>query len=68
MKKLRSEGKYCMLCKEVHEVDTVEKIDCIEYKGQEIMFTAIYEYCSRSRRYLENSYMEKKQDCTGKSS
>ena len=60
MKKLSSETKYCILCKEVHEVDTIERIDCIEYKGEEIMFTAIYEYCRRSRRYMENSDMVKK--------
>jgi hypothetical protein len=60
MKKLGSEKKYCILCKEVHEVDTIEQIDCVEYKGEEIMFTAIYEYCKRSRRYLENSDMLRK--------
>lgn len=60
MKKLGSEVKYCILCKEVHEVDTVERIDCIEYRGEEIMFTAVYEYCKKSRRYMENSNMVKK--------
>ena len=32
MKKLGSEVKYCILCKDVHEVDIVESIDCIEYR------------------------------------
>ena len=60
MKKLGSEVKYCILCKEVHEVDIVESIDCIEYKGEEIMFNAIYEYCRKSHRYMENSDMVRK--------
>lgn len=60
MKKLGSEVKYCILCREVHEVDIVESIDCIEYKGEEIMFNAVYEYCKKSRRYMENSDMVKK--------
>ena len=60
MKELGSEVKYCILCKEVHEVEVVERIDCIDYKGEEIMFDAIYEYCKKSRRYMENSDMIKK--------
>lgn len=59
MRKLGGEVKYCILCKEVHEVDKVERIDCIEYKGEEIMFNAVYEYCRKSRKFMENSDMVK---------
>jgi len=44
---------------EEHEVDTVEVMDTEIYKGIEISFGAIYEYCSNADEYLEREEMIK---------
>lgn len=59
MKKIKSEKKLCLICMEEHEVDTVEVIDEEIYKGVDVSFNAIYEYCSNADEYLETEEMIK---------
>ncbi|HHY12629.1 MAG TPA: DUF4065 domain-containing protein [Firmicutes bacterium] len=57
MKVLNSEFELCLCCMEKHNVDTVEVKEKQIYKGMEVEFTAIYEYCSNTNDYLENEDM-----------
>jgi putative zinc finger/helix-turn-helix YgiT family protein len=59
MNKVKSENKLCLICMEEHEVSTVEVIDNENYKGEDISFSAIYEYCSNADEYLETEEMIK---------
>jgi len=59
MKKIKSEKKLCLICMEEHEVHEVEVVDNEIYKGKEISFNTIYEYCSNSDEYLETEDMIK---------
>ncbi|BEP30324.1 type II toxin-antitoxin system MqsA family antitoxin [Helicovermis profundi] len=59
MKKIKSEKKLCLICMEEHEVDTVEVIDNEIYKGEEVEFKSIYEYCFHADEYLETEEMIK---------
>lgn len=40
-----------------HEVETVELMECREYRGEEIHYLAKYEYCSVANEYLETESM-----------
>jgi hypothetical protein len=53
IKLIKSEKKFCLICMEEHEVQTVIVTDVEEYNGEEVSFEAIYEYCSLSDEYLE---------------
>ncbi|MGO1368501.1 hypothetical protein [Senegalia sp. (in: firmicutes)] len=57
MKKLKSEKKLCLICMEEHEVDIVEMIDTEIFKGEEVTFKAIYEYCNVGDELLETEEM-----------
>lgn len=57
MKVLKSEVKLCLSCMEEHKVDIVEVMEREVFKGVEVDFTAIYEYCSNTDEYLENEDM-----------
>lgn len=59
MKRLKSEEKLCLLCMEKHIVETVEVIDHEIFKGEEVSFTANYEYCSTTEDFLETEEMIK---------
>lgn len=59
MKRVRCERKLCLICMEQHEVYTVEMIEKEIYKGEEVSFNAIYEYCSNADEYLETEEMIK---------
>ena len=57
MKKIKSEKKLCLICMEEHEVNLVEVLDTEIFKGEEVSFTATYEYCSNADEYLETEEM-----------
>lgn len=59
MEKLKSEKKLCLICMEEHEVDIVKVIDTEIFKGEEVNFSATYEYCSNADEYLETEEMIK---------
>jgi putative zinc finger/helix-turn-helix YgiT family protein len=56
---IKSEKKLCLICMEEHEVQTVVVMDTEEYKGEEVSFEAIYEYCVHADEYLETEDMIK---------
>ena len=57
IKLIKSEKKLCLICLEEHEVQTIMLTDTEEYKGGEVSFKAIYEYCSLADEYLETEDM-----------
>ena len=57
MKVIKTERKFCLLCMEEHEVQTVVIKDTEEFKGKEISFDATYEYCANADEYLETEDM-----------
>ncbi|MGM8213438.1 type II TA system antitoxin MqsA family protein [Virgibacillus sp. W0430] len=59
MKRLKSEKKICLLCMEEHVVETVEVIEHDIFKGEEVSFTAKYEYCGVTEDFLETEEMIK---------
>lgn len=59
MKKIKVDKKLCLVCMEEEDVDIVEVTDTEIYKGEEISFKAIYEYCSNADEYLETEEMIK---------
>jgi len=59
MKTIKNEKKLCLICMEEHEVKTVIVKDKEEYKGEEVSFNAIYEYCVNADEYLETEVMIK---------
>lgn len=59
MKSIKREIKLCLACMEIHEVDTVEVEDTEIFKGEEVSFQALYEYCSRSDQLIEQEEMIK---------
>jgi hypothetical protein len=50
---LKKEFKLCYSCMEKHEVQTVETEETIMYKGCNVTFRPIYEYCSNTDEYSE---------------
>lgn len=59
MRIINSETKLCLICMEVHEVQTVKLTETEEYKGEEVTFNATYEYCDHADEYLESEEMIK---------
>ena len=57
MRKIKSENKLCLMCMEEHEVETIEIEDREIYKGVEVSFDSIFEYCSNSDEYIETEEM-----------
>lgn len=54
---LKSETRLCLSCMEEHQVDIVEITEQETFKGEDIKFVAIYEYCSNTDYYLETEDM-----------
>lgn len=52
-----SEMKGCVICREYHNVDTVEVTDTEIFKDKEVTFQAIYEYCPITDLYWETEDM-----------
>lgn len=59
MRIINSETKLCLICMEVHEIQTVKLTETEEYKGEEVTFDATYEYCDHADEYLESEEMIK---------
>lgn len=59
MKKIKSENKLCLICMEEHKVDTVEVMENVIFKDEEVSFLATYEYCSSADEFLETEEMIK---------
>lgn len=57
MKILKSEVKLCLSCMEEHKVDVVEVVEHERFKGVDVDFVAIYEYCSDADEFLANEEM-----------
>ncbi|UNC93498.1 type II TA system antitoxin MqsA family protein [Candidatus Contubernalis alkaliaceticus] len=60
MKTIKSEKKLCLICMEEHEVDIVEIVEQEIFKGEELSFNSIYEYCANADELLETEEMIKK--------
>jgi len=59
MKIIKKEKKLCLICMEEHEVQIVIVTDIEEFKDEEIVFEATYEYCVSADEYLEIEEMIK---------
>lgn len=57
VRRVEGKKKFCYLCMQEHEVETVELMEWREYKGEEINFLACYEYCPVANEYLETESM-----------
>ncbi len=57
LREIESEVKLCPICMEYHSVATVEVEDEEAFKGEEVVFQAIYVYCSNIDEYLETEDM-----------
>lgn len=57
MKIINSIMKLCYLCMEKHEVTTIEVEETVRFKGREVTFKALYDYCSKTDQYLETEEM-----------
>lgn len=63
MKKLQSEQKLCLSCMEEHQVDVVEEEEeKTIFKGIDVDFTAVYEYCPNMDAFLETEEMMRGND------
>jgi len=60
VKVLKREEKLCLICMQEHVVDIVKVTDTELFKGEEVSFMAIYEYCSNADEILETEEMIKK--------
>jgi len=59
MKILKREHKLCLSCMEEHEVDVVELNESNIFKGEQVDFEAVYEYCPNTEEYTETEDMIK---------
>jgi hypothetical protein len=59
MKTIKIEKKLCHICMGEHDVYTVIVEDTEEFKGKEVSFEALYEYCENADEYLETEDMIK---------
>jgi len=57
MKILKNEIKLCPSCMEDHNVDIVEVMEHVSFKGVEVKFSASYEHCANSDEYFANEDM-----------
>lgn len=62
MKIINTQRKLCPSCMEEHDVEVVETDESNVFKGEQVEFTAVYEYCSNAEEYSENEEMIKIND------
>lgn len=62
MEIIRNEYKLCFSCMEEHEIEVVEVVENNIFKGEQVEFIAIYEYCSNAQAYSQTEEMIKKND------
>ena len=66
MNVIKSKKSFCLSCLEEHDVDVMEVAEKTSYKGVEVEFDAIYEYCSNTDEYIENEEMIRINDLASK--
>jgi len=59
MEILKKEFKLCLSCMEEHEVEVVEINESNVFKGEQVEFKAVYEYCPNTEEYTETEEMIK---------
>ena len=52
MQIIKKEYKLCLCCMREHEVSTVKVPETNIFKGQQIEYTAVYEYCDAADELL----------------
>lgn len=57
MRTITQENKLCLSCMEEHEVAVVEVEETGTFKGETVVFPAVYEYCANSDEYSETEAM-----------
>lgn len=62
MKIIKTEHKLCPSCVEEHDVEVVEINESNVFKGEQVEFSAVYEYCSNTEEYSETEEMIKTND------
>lgn len=66
MKVLKKEYRLCMSCMETHEVLTVEVEEKNIFKGKEVKYIAIYEYCDVADEFFATEEMLSQNDISMK--
>lgn len=59
MGKINTKHKLCFSCMEEHDVNLVEVSESGTFKGEQVEFLAVYEYCSNVDEYSETEEMIK---------
>ena len=59
---IRKEKRLCTCCMEEHEVSTVRINDTAVFKGVEVEYDAVCEYCDLADEYYESDYMISEND------
>lgn len=49
---IKHETKFCVACMKEHDVATVEVSDFNIFKGKEVEYTAVYDYCDKTDSYF----------------
>lgn len=57
MEILNRERKTCVCCMEEHDVLTVKEHEIAEFKGKEVEYDAVYEYCENCGEYVSTEGM-----------
>lgn len=52
MEIIKKEHKLCLCCMEEHEVQLVRVDEKNTYKGEEIEYKAVYEYCDKADEFM----------------
>jgi putative zinc finger/helix-turn-helix YgiT family protein len=66
METLKKEYKLCMCCMEEHDVSTVKISEHNTFKGQNVAYDAIYEYCNVADEFTATEEMVKNNDISFK--
>ena len=59
MKIIKRKHKLCLSCMEEHEVEVVELMESNLFKGEQVDFAAVYEYCPDTEEYTETEELIK---------
>lgn len=57
MEVIRKEHKLCLCCMEEHDVLRVRLKEKNLFKGQEVEYDAVYEYCDKADKYMSSDAM-----------
>lgn len=64
MKKLNSEIKLCLQCMDEHEVHNISISETVIFKGREVVYNAVYEYCENLDELMETEEVIKQNKLT----